>query len=168
MIRYAAALSQHPIAVEAAGEVLGAVLEQLDGARPDLVVLHDSEDIIDPRSFAVYARFMLRYDFIQVPVFSLIRDRRDLVASERIESQGLHAEITRRLEDDRVIKRIRILRAEGDVIHEERVRLYERENLGASLGRLGFSTVAVLGDERGGAYDPGSSPRMSLLLRRDT
>lgn len=44
MVRYAAALSQHPLAVEAAGEVLGAVLEQLDGLRPDLVVLHASAD----------------------------------------------------------------------------------------------------------------------------
>ena len=103
--------------------------------------------------------------FLDLPNAAVVR--RDLVASERIESQGLRAEITRRLEGDLVIKRIRILRTEGEAIHEERVRLYERENLGASLGRLGFSVAAILGDERGGAYDPESSPRMSLLLRRD-
>ena len=65
------------------GQMLNEMFEQVfsrDDA-PDLVVLHDSEDIIDPRSFAVYARFMLRYDFIQVPVFSLNRGRGDLVAS---------------------------------------------------------------------------------------
>ena len=39
MVRYAAALSQHPVAVEAIGEALGGVLEQLDGLRPDLMVL---------------------------------------------------------------------------------------------------------------------------------
>jgi small ligand-binding sensory domain FIST len=36
--RYAAALSVHPVAFEAVGEVAGALLEQLDGDRPDLVV----------------------------------------------------------------------------------------------------------------------------------
>jgi small ligand-binding sensory domain FIST len=35
---FASALSQHPIASHATGEVAGMVLEQLDGARPDLVV----------------------------------------------------------------------------------------------------------------------------------
>lgn len=38
MNRYAAALSLHPSAVEAVGEVAGEVLERLDGDRPDLLV----------------------------------------------------------------------------------------------------------------------------------
>ncbi len=38
MGQFAAALSQHPLATQATGEVVGAVLEQLDGERPDLVV----------------------------------------------------------------------------------------------------------------------------------
>jgi small ligand-binding sensory domain FIST len=36
--RYASALSLHPTPVEAVGEVAGAILEQFDGARPDLLV----------------------------------------------------------------------------------------------------------------------------------
>jgi small ligand-binding sensory domain FIST len=36
--QFAAALSQHPLATQATGEVAGAVLEQLDGRTPDLVV----------------------------------------------------------------------------------------------------------------------------------
>lgn len=36
--RYAAALSVHPVAFEAAGAVAGELLEQLDGERPDLLV----------------------------------------------------------------------------------------------------------------------------------
>src|SRR6185369_16026877 len=36
--RYAAALSRHPTPVEAVGEVAGEILEQFDGARPDLLV----------------------------------------------------------------------------------------------------------------------------------
>jgi adsorption protein B len=38
---------------------------------PELVVLHDSEDIIDPRTFDVYAAYAAENDFIQVPVFAL-------------------------------------------------------------------------------------------------
>lgn len=40
--RFASALSQHPIPTEAVGEVVGSVLEQLDGATPELVVLFAS------------------------------------------------------------------------------------------------------------------------------
>ena len=52
---------------------------------PDLVVLHDSEDVIDPRSFEIYARYADEYDFIQVPVFSLSRRRGAYVASTYME-----------------------------------------------------------------------------------
>jgi adsorption protein B len=52
---------------------------------PDLVVLHDSEDVIDPRSFEVYARYSGEYDFIQVPVFSLRRRKGSYVASTYME-----------------------------------------------------------------------------------
>jgi len=52
---------------------------------PDLVVLHDSEDVIDPRSFEIYARYAGEYDFIQVPVFSLTRRRGSYVASTYME-----------------------------------------------------------------------------------
>jgi small ligand-binding sensory domain FIST len=38
MAPFAAALSQHPLATQATGEVAGAILEQLDGLSPDLVV----------------------------------------------------------------------------------------------------------------------------------
>jgi SAM-dependent methyltransferase len=95
--------------------------------------------------------------------------RRGLVASETVEAGGLRAEVARRIEGDLVIKRIRILREGGvrDEIHEERVRLHTLDRLGASLGALGLSVLATLGDERGAAFDPESSPRMSLLLRRN-
>jgi hypothetical protein len=52
---------------------------------PELAILHDSEDVIDPRSFEVYARLSKEYDFIQVPVFSLNRGRGAHVASTYME-----------------------------------------------------------------------------------
>ena len=48
---------------------------------PDLVVLHDSEDVIDPRTFYAYAAYAGSYDFIQVPVFSLNAANRSKVAA---------------------------------------------------------------------------------------
>jgi adsorption protein B len=48
---------------------------------PELVVLHDSEDIIDPRTFRVYAAYASEWDFIQVPVFSLNSVNRSRVAA---------------------------------------------------------------------------------------
>jgi adsorption protein B len=48
---------------------------------PELVVLHDSEDIIDPRTFEVYAAYAAGNDFIQVPVFSLNSTNRSKVAA---------------------------------------------------------------------------------------
>jgi small ligand-binding sensory domain FIST len=44
MIRYAAALSQHPVPVEAVGACAADILEQLAGARPDLLVVFASEE----------------------------------------------------------------------------------------------------------------------------
>lgn len=48
---------------------------------PEFVVLHDSEDVIDPRSFELYALYANDYDFIQVPVFSFESRQRSLVAA---------------------------------------------------------------------------------------
>jgi adsorption protein B len=48
---------------------------------PEMAVLHDSEDVIDPRTFPVYAAYAVEHDFIQVPVFSLNRGKGAHVAS---------------------------------------------------------------------------------------
>jgi adsorption protein B len=47
----------------------------------ELVVLHDSEDVIDPRSFEIYNAYAENYDFIQIPVFSLDCRNRSLVGA---------------------------------------------------------------------------------------
>ncbi len=65
------------------GQMLNEMFREVFSASdsPELVVLHDSEDVIDPRTFQVYATYAMDYDFIQVPVFSLYRGRRAIVAS---------------------------------------------------------------------------------------
>ncbi|MEH2527133.1 MULTISPECIES: glycosyl transferase family protein [unclassified Bradyrhizobium] len=69
------------------GQMLNEMFVQSFAERqaPDLVVLHDSEDVIDPRSFEIYAKYAGEYDFIQVPVFSLSRRRGAYVASTYME-----------------------------------------------------------------------------------
>lgn len=65
------------------GQMLNEMFEQAFSSEscPDLVVLHDSEDVIDPRTFQIYAAYAVDYDFIQVPVFSLDRGKGAHVAS---------------------------------------------------------------------------------------
>jgi adsorption protein B len=52
---------------------------------PELVVLHDSEDIIDSRSFEVFASRSAEYAFIQIPVFSLDSRQRSKVGATYME-----------------------------------------------------------------------------------
>ncbi len=52
---------------------------------PDLVVLHDSEDVIAPRSFEVYAREAAHHAMIQIPIFSIDSRSRSLVGATYME-----------------------------------------------------------------------------------
>ena len=65
------------------GQMLNEMFAQVFGSDecPEMVVLHDSEDVIDPRIFAVYAAHAGEYDFIQASVFSLKRAKGAHVAS---------------------------------------------------------------------------------------
>lgn len=65
------------------GQMLNEMFAQVYSGEdaPELVVMHDSEDIIDPRTFAVYAAYAKENDFIQAPVFSLNRGKGAMVAS---------------------------------------------------------------------------------------
>jgi adsorption protein B len=52
---------------------------------PDLVVLHDSEDVIAPRSFEVYALECQQHAMIQIPIFSIDSRHRSLVGATYME-----------------------------------------------------------------------------------
>jgi Glycosyltransferase like family 2 len=53
--------------------------------RPDLVVVHDAEDVIDPLSFYHYAKLSKKFDYIQIPVFSLDSRNRSWVGAHYME-----------------------------------------------------------------------------------
>ncbi len=52
---------------------------------PELVIMHDSEDVIAPRSFDVYAIESRHHAMIQIPIFSLDSRDRSLVAATYME-----------------------------------------------------------------------------------
>lgn len=96
---------------------------------------------------------------------------RDVVSVDTALCGERKVDITRALEGDQIVKRIKI-RSSSDADgfseehHEERVRLYDRVSLAPLLREAGLETEMVLGDEHGALFDEATSPRMSLLLRR--
>lgn len=70
------------------GQMLNVMISEVfrsSKLRPDLVVIHDSEDVIDPLSFYHYAKLSKRFDYIQIPVFSLDSRKRSWVAAHYME-----------------------------------------------------------------------------------
>ena len=148
------------------GQLLNEMFRQVYSAPepPEMAVLHDSEDVIDPRTFEVYATYAADHDFIQVPVFSLNSTDRSMVAAtymdefaERhtremivrnalgamIPSAGVGTCLTRRLIEH-------FLRIRGNVLMTGCVT--EDYILGIEAKRAGFKAAfaAVSADERQG------------------
>lgn len=96
-----------------------------------------------------------------------------LVASDERQIDTIHVLQERRVErhadGDQVVKRIRLLAADGsEQVFEERVRLYEQSRLEAAAAPFGLQIQRLFGDEKGGDYSPGRSPRMAMLFRRQS
>ena len=148
------------------GQMLNEMFRQVYGAPepPEMAVLHDSEDVIDRRTFEVYAAYAADHDFIQVPVFSLNSTDRSMVAAtymdefaERhtremivrnalgamIPSAGVGTCMTRRLIEH-------FVRVRGNVLMTGCVT--EDYILGIEAKRAGFKAAfaAVFADERQG------------------
>jgi bacteriophage N4 adsorption protein B len=148
------------------GQLLNEMFRQVYSAPepPEMAVLHDSEDVIDPRTFEVYAAYAVHHDFIQVPVFSLNSTHRSMVAAtymdefaERhtremivrnalgatIPSAGVGTCMTRRLIEH-------FVRTRGNVLMTGCVT--EDYILGIEAKRAGFKAAfaAVSADERRG------------------
>jgi adsorption protein B len=148
------------------GQMLNEMFRQVYGAPepPDMVVLHDSEDVIDPRTFEVYAAYAADHDFIQVPVFSLNSVDRSMVAAtymdefaerhtrEMIVRDALGATIPSAGVGTCVTKRLieHFLRVRGHVLMTGCVT--EDYILGVEAKRAGFKAAfaAISADERRG------------------
>jgi len=93
--------------------------------------------------------------------------RRTLVPRDERRWSDASVEQIRFLEDDRVVKRIRIRRDDGTVSeYVERVRLWNPDDLERAARDLGLVPRSRLGDLAGTPWTPGS-PRCGLCLRRE-
>ncbi len=94
------------------------------------------------------------------------RVRKTLVPSEEKEIDGRSVQLTRSIEGDAVVKRIRISAGDGDEPreYEERVRLYSPRGLEALLRAAGLPPTARFGGYDGRPLDA-SSPRVLFLGR---
>jgi adsorption protein B len=150
------------------GQMLNEMFEQVytSDERPEMAVLHDSEDVIDPRTFEVYAAYAKHYDFIQVPVFALNSTNRSMVAatymdefaerhtremivrnalSATIPSAGVGTCVTRRVIEH-------FVRTRGNVLMTGCVT--EDYILGTEVKRAGFKSVfAVVSAKERRGYD---------------
>ena len=97
--------------------------------------------------------------------------RRSLVArSERRLEDRAVVERREMLDDPvRVVKTVEISEPGGEGVaerYEERVHLFDRDEIGAFFEPAGFAIVDVLGDYDGAAWVPGKSPRMMVRMQR--
>jgi SAM-dependent methyltransferase len=92
-----------------------------------------------------------------------------LVAEDEVERNGLRVHSRRSLEGNRVVKRMRIARADGGPVREvtESVRVYRPEELLALLDAGGFRLRRAFGDYGGGPHAPASPRWIGILERRD-
>jgi SAM-dependent methyltransferase len=94
---------------------------------------------------------------------------RNLVSQETRSIEGGTVDVERFKQGDQIVKRLHIRKAEcGEKTYEERIRLYSLSTLQPALQESGLSVVRIFGDENGAEFSPETSPRMGLLLRRDT
>ncbi len=123
------------------------------------------EDITVLREFVRVAK---AGEFLFLDLHNPEHVARHLVPKDQGIYGGRAVEQERFLEEDCVVKRIRIRGAAGEKeeVHEERVRLFSLTRLEPVISGLGLSVAGIFGDERGGTFSPEFSPRMGLLLRR--
>ncbi len=89
-----------------------------------------------------------------------------LVPEERIEREGVTFEITRRIESERVKKRIAITDGDQQQVHEESVQLIESPQLQKMLKDSGFLVQQIWGNYELKPYQPSASPRMIFLSQK--
>ena len=91
-----------------------------------------------------------------------------LVAEDEIWRGGLRVHSTRRLEGDRLVRRMVLADPAGGRTREalESVRLYRPEELRALAGQCGLEIQCEVGDYDGSAFDAERGPRWIGFLRR--
>ena len=94
--------------------------------------------------------------------------RAGLVPEEALELDGASVHVTRSIEGDAVVKRIRITSGQGGPPseHQERVRLYAPDELETLLASAGLVTTDRFGDYEGAPFTPAAA-RLVLAGRAE-
>ncbi len=94
--------------------------------------------------------------------------RAGLVPEEALELDGASVHVTRSIEGDAVVKRIRITSGQGSPPseHQERVRLYAPDELETLLASAGLVTTDRFGDYEGAPFTPAAA-RLVLAGRAE-
>ena len=90
----------------------------------------------------------------------------NLVPSSEVQTELAHYSITRDLEDETIVKRIRVHK-DCEIQHfEERVRAFSPEQLSLFMTHAGLELVHIKGDYDLSDFDPEQSNRMILIAQK--
>ncbi len=94
--------------------------------------------------------------------------RRSLVPGETVAVGEMSCRITRYIEADTVVKSLSFVSSpDGKAMtYQERVKLYGREWFESAFTNLGMTMQTIRGDYSGSAFDPLTSPRMVMVVRK--
>jgi len=90
----------------------------------------------------------------------------NLVPSSEVQTELAHYSITRDLEDETIVKRIRVHK-DCEIQHfEERVRAFSPDQLSLFMTHAGLELVHIKGDYDLSDFDPEQSNRMILIAQK--
>ena len=90
----------------------------------------------------------------------------NLVAENSVKTELAHYSITRKLEQDTVVKRIRITK-DCEIFHfEERVKAFSASELTDFMHNAGLEVTGIKGDYNLSEYEPQSSDRMIIIAKK--
>jgi SAM-dependent methyltransferase len=94
--------------------------------------------------------------------------QRTLVPEETVAVGEMTCRITRHIENDTVVKSLSFVSSTDgkSMSFQERVKLYGKEWFESAFVNLGMSLQSIRGDYTGGLFDPSSSPRMVMVVRK--
>lgn len=87
---------------------------------------------------------------------NLVEESVDNYSGSRIVQQ-------RKIEGQRVVKRITIEKNGNQRVFFESVRMYSRDELILRLNKIGFEIIRLFGDFNGSKFDPNNSPRIIII-----
>jgi len=100
-----------------------------------------------------------------IDYFNSKKVENELVPKEKGSHKGVDYTISRYIDNGCVYKNIRFSgdRVDSPKEYNERVKLYDREWFEDVMGRSGFSTREVMGNDSGDPFDKSTSPRLIIL-----